>query len=119
MIVPVSAESSLCFVFLFSASGGPHVGYLDRGGEVLSLLQPNLRFSIDELQKRGDCIKLAAIREFSTVNELIFYLREHHPQEEKEIKIDFMQFVKAQRKCQYLSKNPLRNNTIEDPHDMA
>lgn len=114
-----SNQPSLCSVLLFAANGGPHVGYLDRGGEVLSLLQPDIRFSIDDLQQTGDCINLAAIREFSTVNELIFYLRENHPKEEKEIKIDFMQFVKAQRKCQYLSKNPLKKNTIEDPHDMA
>lgn len=85
---------------------------------MLSLLESGIRFSIESLQE-NNCISVAPIREFSTVNELIFHLRERYPEQEKALKIDFMQFVKAQRKCQHLAKNPLRHNTIEDPHDIA
>lgn len=106
-----------CHVILFRYESHWIVGYVDQGQEIVPFDGSFTYIKMDELEDSP--IDMGAITSFSSVNDVVFQLRQKYPEIEPHVKIDFLPFVKAQKKCKHITDRKIRNNTIEDPWDMG
>lgn len=106
-----------CHIVVFEFDSRWVVGYVDQGKEIVPFDGSFPYMKLEALKKEP--IVLGELKSFSGVNDVVFSLRQKHPEIEAQVKIDFLPFVKAQKKCKHIVDRKMRNNTIEDPWDMG